>query len=108
MWIQFLGHEDPLEEEMATILVFLPGESQGQRSLVGHSPWGCKRVGHNFATKPHQGSVTMKLTPFFHWWMAFYFFLCFLSSAEIHCLQYTPHAYQAALGGEALQMQVLW
>ena len=22
--------------------VFLPGEFQGQRSLVGYSPWGCK------------------------------------------------------------------
>ena len=22
--------------------VFLPGESQGQRSLAGYSPWGCK------------------------------------------------------------------
>ena len=22
--------------------VFLPGKSHGQRSLVGHSPWGCK------------------------------------------------------------------
>ena len=22
--------------------VLLPGESQGQRSLVGYSPWGCK------------------------------------------------------------------
>ena len=31
---------------------FLPGESHGQRSLVGYSPWGCKRVGHNLATKP--------------------------------------------------------
>ena len=27
---------------MATIPVFLPGESQGQRSLVGYSPRGCK------------------------------------------------------------------
>ena len=25
---------------MATIPVFLPGESHGQRSLLGHSPWG--------------------------------------------------------------------
>ena len=25
--------------------VFLPGESHGQRSLTGYSPWGC-RVGH--------------------------------------------------------------
>ena len=23
-------------------VVFLPGEFHGQRSLVGHSPWGCK------------------------------------------------------------------
>ena len=23
--------------------VFLPGESCGQRSLVGYSPWGCKQ-----------------------------------------------------------------
>ena len=22
--------------------VFLPGESHGQRSLAGYSPWGCK------------------------------------------------------------------
>ena len=28
---------------MAT-LVFLPGESHGQRSLVGYSPWACKET----------------------------------------------------------------
>ena len=26
-------------------LVFLPGKSHGQRSLVGYSPWGCKELG---------------------------------------------------------------
>ena len=31
--------------------VFLPGESHGQRSLVGYSPWGRKRVGHDLATQ---------------------------------------------------------
>ena len=31
-----------LEEGMQTTPVFLPGESHGQRSLVGYSPWGCK------------------------------------------------------------------
>ena len=31
--------------------VFLPGKSHGQRSLVGYSPWYCKRAGHNLATK---------------------------------------------------------
>ena len=25
-------------------LVFLPGESDGQRSLVGYDPWGCKEL----------------------------------------------------------------
>ena len=42
MWVRSLGWEDPLEEGMATHSVFLPGESYGQRSLVGYSPWGCK------------------------------------------------------------------
>ena len=37
-WVQFLDLEDPLEKEMATAPVFLPGESHGQRSLAGHSP----------------------------------------------------------------------
>ena len=38
--VQSLGLEDPLEKEMATTPVFLPGESHGWRSLVGYSPWG--------------------------------------------------------------------
>ena len=29
--------------------VFLPGKFHGQRSLVGYSPWGRKRVGHDLA-----------------------------------------------------------
>ena len=38
MQVQSLGWDDPLEEEMAATPVFLPGESRGQRSLVGYSP----------------------------------------------------------------------
>ena len=34
--------DDPLEKGVATHSVFLPGESHGQRSLVGYSPWGLK------------------------------------------------------------------
>ena len=41
-WVQSLGQEDPLEKEMATTPVFLPGKYHGQRSLVGYSPRGCK------------------------------------------------------------------
>ena len=43
-WVQSLSQEDPLEEEMATYSIFLPGESHGQRSLVGYSPWGNKEL----------------------------------------------------------------
>ena len=32
-WVRSLGWEDPLEKEMATTPVFLPGESHGQRTL---------------------------------------------------------------------------
>ena len=42
MQVQSLGHEDPLEYKMATHPVFLPGKSNGQRSLVGYSPCGLK------------------------------------------------------------------
>ena len=36
-WVQFLGREAPLEKEMATTPVFLPGESHGERSMAGYS-----------------------------------------------------------------------
>ena len=39
MQVRSLGQEDPLEEEVGAP-VFLPGESHGQRSLVGYSPKG--------------------------------------------------------------------
>ena len=40
--VQFQDQKDLPEKEMATLSVFLPGESHGQRSLAGYSPWGCK------------------------------------------------------------------
>ena len=40
MWVQSLGREDPLENDMTTCSspVSLPEKSHGQRSLVGCSP----------------------------------------------------------------------
>ena len=38
MCVRSLGREGPLEEGMATHSSSLPGESHGQRSLVGYSP----------------------------------------------------------------------
>ena len=37
-WVQTLNREDPLEESIQPTPVFLPGESHGQRSLVGYGP----------------------------------------------------------------------
>ena len=37
-----LGWEDPLRRAWQPTPVFLPGESPGQRSLAGYSPYGCK------------------------------------------------------------------
>ena len=41
-WVRSLGWDNPLVKGMAPTPVFLPGESHGQRSLVGYSPRGHK------------------------------------------------------------------
>ena len=40
IWVRTLGWEDPLEKGMAIHSRFVPGESHGQRTLTGYSPWG--------------------------------------------------------------------
>ena len=44
MRVQSMGWEDLLELGWQPTPVFLPGESHGQRSLVGYSPWGRKKL----------------------------------------------------------------
>ena len=41
----------PREENGQPSPVFWSGKSHGQRILEGYSPWGCKRVRHELATK---------------------------------------------------------
>ena len=42
--------------------VFLPGESHGQRSLVGYSPWGCKGSERTEVTEhPHMMAAMMRM-----------------------------------------------
>ena len=45
--IRDMGQEDPLEKEMAITPIFLPGESHGQRNLVGYSLYDHKEVGYD-------------------------------------------------------------
>ena len=42
------------EKEMATQSSIFPGKPHGQRSLVGYSPWGHKRVREDLVTKQQQ------------------------------------------------------
>ena len=42
--VRSLGQEDPWRRKWQPTPVFLPGESHGQRSLVGYSPWGRKEL----------------------------------------------------------------
>ena len=53
--VQSLGQEDPLEEEWQPTPVPLPGESHGQRSLVG-----CSRQGRK------ESDVTERLSAHMH------------------------------------------
>ena len=49
--VRSLGQEDPLEERGQPSPVLLPGESHGQRSLEGYSPWGRKELDMSEMTK---------------------------------------------------------
>ena len=42
MWVQSLGREDSLEEEMATHSSILAQETPWTEEPVGYSPWGLK------------------------------------------------------------------
>ena len=44
----------PWRRKLQPTPVSLPGKSHGQRTLVGYSPQGCKRVRHVLATKQQQ------------------------------------------------------
>ena len=52
-WVQSLGGEDPLEEEMATHSSILAWEILWTEQTGKYSPWGCKRVRHDL-TKQQQ------------------------------------------------------
>ena len=53
-WVQSLGGEDPLEEEMAPYFIVLPGKFHRQRELLACNPWGHKSVRHNSMIKQQQ------------------------------------------------------
>ena len=44
MQVQSLDLEDPLEEEMATVLILLPEKFHGEGTLAVYSPWVRKEL----------------------------------------------------------------
>ena len=50
MQVQSMGWEDLWRRRQQPIPIFLPGKSQGQRSLADYSPWSPKRVGQDLGT----------------------------------------------------------
>ena len=98
--VWFLGQKDSLEKEWQPTPIFLPGESHGQRSLAGYSPWGCKesdtteQLTHTvryssiiicfLGTKPSLFIVQVScpllcfVSSFPRYWVTFFFFLIFI------------------------------
>ena len=54
----------PWKRKLQPTPVFLPGKSHGQRGLVGYSPWGHKKIWHDWVTKQHGHSLGLALTKF--------------------------------------------
>ena len=54
-----LLHEDPWRRKWQPTPVFLPGESHGQKSLAGYSPWGCKESDTTEHTAWAEGSRSL-------------------------------------------------
>ena len=59
MIVQF--YEEDWSRKCQPTPVFLSEEPHGQRSLVGYHPWGCKRVGHYWATEQQLGRTASTL-----------------------------------------------
>ena len=55
--------EDLWKMEWLPTSVFLPGESHGQRSLVGYSPWGLKELDMTEKEMATHSSVLAWRTP---------------------------------------------
>ena len=60
MKVWSLGQEIPYRKKWLPTLVFLPGKSHGERSLVGYSPQACKKVRQDLVTKQKQKLLVLQ------------------------------------------------
>ena len=84
--VQSLGRKIPWRREWLPTPVFLPGESHGQRRLVGYSPEGCKESDTTDATertRTHQGAQALLSLPLLP---SSFFRFCSFDAFLLHCL----------------------
>ena len=84
--VQSLGRKIPWRREWLPTPVFLPGESHGQRRLVGYSPEGCKESDTTDVTehtRTHQGAQALLSLPLLP---SSFFCFCSFDAFLLHCL----------------------
>ena len=64
-WVRMI----PCRRKWQPTPVFLPGKFHGQRSLADYSPWSCKQVRHNLATKQQQQHVYLYINIYIYVYM---------------------------------------
>ena len=63
-WVWSLHQEDSPGEGNGNPLQYsCPGDPTDRRSLMGHSPWGHRRVGHRWAPKQREQSIVYICEP---------------------------------------------
>ena len=88
--VQSPGQEEPLEKEMATIPILLPGQLHGQKSLVGYRLWDLKEshtIKRSFQLKIFYNNLIKSLSILC---AKSYSYLAFLLTPHSHC----PNPYQ--------------
>ena len=89
--VWFLGWEDPWRRKWQPTPVILPGKSHGQRNLVGHNPWGCKRVRHNWTHTTYHTNHLPCLAVIVE--DGYYYYLCFTKD-EMNLWEVVKYAVQ--------------
>ena len=79
-WVQSWVRKIPWKRKWQLTPVYLPGKSQGQRSLAGYSPWGHR---HNLVTEQQQ-SVYVNATLSSHPALTFPFCVQHIGSLCLH------------------------
>ena len=84
----------PWSRKWQPTTVFLPGESYGQRSLVGYSLWGCKesdRTEVTYHTHVHIYVYKILFDILFHCGLSLYFFVLYSGTLSIHPINNNLH-----------------